>query len=81
MAMDFNPINLELSFTQRLYQHTAPLLIENVRPGALAFLAAKMFHDTAQPIIMITTPARLDDLFENLSTFLLLSLLSFLHQR
>lgn len=70
MAMDFNPINLELSFTQRLYQHTAPLLIENVRPGALAFLAAKMFHDTAQPIIMITTPARLDDLFENLSTFL-----------
>ncbi|WP_370545320.1 transcription-repair coupling factor [Chlamydia sp. 17-3921] len=68
--MDFDPINLKLSFTRELYQNPDPYLIENVHQGALAFLAAKLFHDNKKSIVMVSTPARLDDLFENLSTFL-----------
>lgn len=65
--MDFNPIdlafqcNLEGSFAN---------LVENIRSGARAFLAAKLFHDLERPVIMITTPGRFDDLFEDLTTFL-----------
>ncbi|AAD19029.1 transcription-repair coupling factor [Chlamydia pneumoniae TW-183] len=70
MAMDFNPVNLDFSISKEFKEETLPLLLENIHPGATAFLAAKMFHDCRASVIMITTPARLDDLFENLRTFL-----------
>ncbi|WP_197481306.1 transcription-repair coupling factor [Candidatus Chlamydia sanziniae] len=68
--MDFDPINVIYPWSHELSQETLPVLIENVHSGALAFLAAKLFHDHSRPMVMITTPIRLDNLFENLTTFL-----------
>ncbi|WP_174165557.1 transcription-repair coupling factor [Chlamydia serpentis] len=68
--MDFNPVNLDFSISKEFNGGSLPLLLENIHLGATAFLASKMFRDSRRSIIMITTPRRLDDLFENLKSFL-----------
>lgn len=68
--MDFNPIELNIcSFSKELFQDSL-CLVENIHLGARAFLSAKLFHDLRVPTILITTPSRFDDIFEDLATFL-----------
>lgn len=68
--MDFDPIKLNLnSFFKEILRNNL-CLIENIHSGARAFLAAKLFHDWRAPVVMITTPSKLDDLCEDLSSFL-----------
>lgn len=68
MAMDFEPIKIG-SFAH-IIEGDTPLLCEHIRSGARAFLAAKLFRDCNVPVIIITTPTRFDDLFEDITTFL-----------
>ncbi|BAE80911.1 transcription-repair coupling factor-superfamily II helicase [Chlamydia felis Fe/C-56] len=70
MAMDFDPVKLNLSSLFEIINTSTPLLIENIRPGARGFLAAKFFHERKKSVIMITTRSCIDDLLEDLSSFL-----------
>ncbi|EPP28335.1 transcription-repair coupling factor domain protein, partial [Chlamydia psittaci 84-8471/1] len=68
--MDFDPVNLNLSILPEITNTSVPLLIENILPGARSFLAAKFFYERKESVVMITTRSRIDDLFEDLSSFL-----------
>ncbi|AZU10969.1 transcription-repair coupling factor [Chlamydia psittaci] len=70
MPMDFDPVNLNLSILPEITNTSVPLLIENILPGARSFLAAKFFYERKESVVMITTRSRIDDLFEDLSSFL-----------
>ncbi|SYX09335.1 Transcription-repair-coupling factor,transcription-repair coupling factor,Superfamily II DNA/RNA helicase required for DNA uptake (late competence protein),transcription-repair coupling factor,TRCF domain [Chlamydia poikilotherma] len=70
MAMDFDPVNLNLPLLSEITNASIPLLIENIRPGARGFLTAKFFREREESVVMITTRSRIDDLFEDLSSFL-----------
>ncbi|AFS23135.1 transcription-repair coupling factor domain protein [Chlamydia psittaci VS225] len=67
--MDFDPVNLNLSILPEITNTSVPLLIENILPGARSFLAAKFFYERKESVVMITTRSRIDDLFEDLSSF------------
>lgn len=70
MAMDFNAINLSASLFSKRTPNASSLLIENIRSGARSFLSAKIFQETHSSVVMITTPSRMDDLCEDLTSFL-----------
>ncbi|EPP34828.1 transcription-repair coupling factor [Chlamydia ibidis] len=75
--MDFDPVSLNFKFPIEVTDCALPFLIETIRSGARAFLAAKIFHDHQRSVVMITSPARIDDLVEDITTFLRSSPLEF----
>ncbi len=68
--MDFDPTGINFSSFLSLKNTKLPLLVENLHSGARSFVIAKLFKELRRSIVVITTPTKLDDVFEDLSTLL-----------
>ncbi|CRH25748.1 transcription-repair coupling factor [Chlamydia trachomatis] len=75
--MDFDPTSIDFSSFPLLKDTKLPSLVENLHSGARSFVIAKLFKELKRSIVVITTPAKLDDLFEDLTTLLAESPLEF----
>lgn len=75
--MDFDPTSIDFSSFPLLKDTKLPSLVENLHSGARSFVIAKLFKELKRSIVVITTLAKLDDLFEDLTTLLAESPLEF----